>query len=96
VQFDILNLKNLGATSAQIWVNSVDYGTSYDLYGSNTLGSIGTLLLNDTTKGSAYLSIPNFASYRYISVRGQSKDVLVGSLKFSYPCTCAIDVNKVY
>ena len=94
VQFDISSLKNLGATGASIWVNSVSSGTAYDVLGSNTLGSPGTLLVNDSTKGGTYLSIPNFGSYRYISVRAQKQDVLVGGLTFTYPCTCAIDVNK--
>ena len=50
VQVDLQNLINSGATNAQMSVGSVQVGPpqeSYNVYGSNTLGSLGTLLGTD-------------------------------------------------
>jgi hypothetical protein len=56
--------------AAQILIGS-DTGTeSYDLFGSNTLGQIGTKIANSVGPAfnGKYFSIPNWGTYKFISV----------------------------
>ena len=95
VQFDISNHTSLGATVASLCVTSYDWNASYDIYGSNSKGSLGSLLAGNVQAGlSTFKSIPNFNSYHYICIKSHSGDVVVASVQFSYPCSCAIDVSS--
>jgi hypothetical protein len=79
IQFDLSSLLLQGFTNGQIKISSVDPGEAWDIYGSNTLGSLGTKLnaaaFNDTTNNS-FVNIPNFGTYKYISVGSNIDDVL--------------------
>ena len=93
VQLDLQNVISSGATSAQMKVGSVQSGESYNIYGSNSLGTIGTKLAGPLTADDTYFDVPNYGSYRYVSVRAASKDVLLEVLSAVLPPGCTIVVN---
>ncbi len=84
IQFDFNSILTQGFSDGQIKVSSVDPGESFNLYGSNTLGSIGTLL-NGSPYGSntnnSWIDIPNFGNYRYVSVIAAVDDVLPWAIR---------------
>ena len=95
VQIDLSKAVAAGATNGQILIsglNQCQNGESYDIYGSNTLGSIGTQLITAGTKDSTFFGIPSFGTYKYISIRAHGGNVLVGQISFTLPTTCSIKV----
>jgi len=96
VQIDLGAALAAGATNGQLLISGINQcqnGESYDIYGSNTPGSIGTNLVSGGTKDSTYFAIPSFGTYRYISVRAHYGNVLLGDLSFNLPGpTCIITV----
>ena len=96
VQLDFSQAIAAGATNGQILISGLQqcqYGESYDIYGSNTPGSIGTLLVGAGTQDTTYIPIPNFGTYKYISVRAHWGNVLIGDISFTLPGTsCSITV----
>ncbi|MDQ2824371.1 MAG: hypothetical protein M3R29_02880 [Verrucomicrobiota bacterium] len=79
IQLDLTSILALGFTNGQISVGSVQSGESFSLYGSNTLGLLGTKL-NVTPYGSTFdeqlISVPSFGTYKFISVVAAAVDVL--------------------
>jgi hypothetical protein len=90
--------KQTGSTGVWLNVNSNDqYGAAYDVYGSNTLGSLGTLLQsNQNPYSSNPIQVPNAGNYRYLCITAHSGHVVVGNINFTYPGKCAIDVGQGY
>ncbi len=84
VQLDLGAAIAAGAQNAQTIVTSVQNGARFNVYGSNTQGTIGTLLLSDQTTDGTPFSIPSFATYRYISVRASAGNVLLGAVSFTF------------
>jgi hypothetical protein len=84
IQFDLTSILALGFTNGQIKMSSVDPGESFNLYGSNTLGSLGTLLngspFGDSTNNS-WINIPDFGTYKYVSVIANVDDILPWALR---------------
>jgi hypothetical protein len=84
VQFMTLDLSSLLAThkvfDGQIEIGSVQGSSNdtFNIYGSNTLGTLGTKI-GGTYDGSSdliFLSLADFGSYNYISIGAVSGDVL--------------------
>ena len=79
IQLDLTSILSQGFTNGQIEVGSIQAGESWNLYGSNTLGSLG-VKLNSTAFGSStdetFVNVPNFGQYSYISVVTATGDVL--------------------
>ena len=79
IQLDLRSILLQGFTGGQIEVGSVQSGESFDLYGSNTLGQLGTKI-NGAAYGHTYdlqfVSVPNFGSYGFLSVVAHSGDLL--------------------
>jgi protocatechuate 3,4-dioxygenase beta subunit len=95
VQIDLSNVIANGALSAQMMVGSVQSGEKYNVYGSNTLGSIGDLLgPADRTLDNTFFSVPGFLSYRYLSVRATAANVLLEAVSFN--CGTASLGDKVW
>ena len=95
VQLDISQAIAAGATNLQLMIsglNQCQNGESYDVFGSNTLGTLGTQLITAGTKDLTLFSIPNVANYKYIGVRAHSGNVLIAELSFTVPTTCSITV----
>ncbi len=102
VQFAIGNHIANGASGLSFVIASQSNTTTFDVYGSSTQGSMGTLLVNKAkitswvSTGSYYTgsaSVPNFSSYPYISIYIPNGAALIQSLSVSYQCSCAIDVS---
>ena len=72
-------------------MSSVDPLTNevFDIYGSNTLGTLGAKISIAGGYGSAdnniFVNIPNFGSYEFISIVAAIGDVLPWSLQASMP-----------
>jgi uncharacterized protein (UPF0333 family) len=54
--------------SAKILVNSNTDDETYDLWGSHTLGLIGTKILNAGTSDNTFVNIPDWGTYEFVSV----------------------------
>lgn len=79
IQLDLTSIIAAGFIHGRISVGSVQPGELFNLYGSNTLGTLGALL-NGTPFGndvdSEFLDIPDFGTYHYISIVAAALDVL--------------------
>jgi len=82
LQFIQLNLTSIlaaGFTNGKIEIGSVQSGELFNLYGSNTQGLLG-IKLNatpyDSSKDDVFVSVPNFGTYKFISVVAAAADVL--------------------
>ena len=79
ITLSLVSILSQGFTNGQISVGSVQSGESWSLYGSNTLGTLGTLL-NAVPFGSStdeqFVNVPNFGTYQYVSVVSNTGDVL--------------------
>jgi len=93
VQLDMQNVLNAGATSAQMSVGSVQTGESYAIYGSNTLGVLGTQLATNLTADDTVFNVPNFGNYRYVALTAVSHDVLLEFFSVGFPQGCTIVVS---
>ncbi len=68
IQIDVSKVLS-SSISGSLEMGSVTNGEKYDVYGSNTLGSLGTsLLTGQTTEYPNFISIPSWGSYKYIGV----------------------------
>ena len=92
IQVDTNDLVAKGATNVQMLIGSVQSGEGYDIYGSNTLGTIGTKLLAGGTSESGF-AMPGYGTYRYISVRASAVDVLLNAVSFVLPTDCQIIIT---
>jgi hypothetical protein len=92
VQLDLSGAIASGAQNAMMIVTSVQSGESFNVYGSNTLGSIGTLLLSNKTADATPFAIPSFPNYKYIGVRAAAGNVLLGAVSFTLG-NCSITVS---
>jgi hypothetical protein len=90
VQLDLANVIASGARNAAIMINSVQSGEGYNLYGSSSQGTLGTLIGSGATD-NAWFPMPGYPTYRFISVRASAVDVLLGEVSFSRnACTITI------
>jgi hypothetical protein len=79
IQLDLTSILAQGFTNGKIEIGSVQSGELFNLYGSNTLGSLGTKLnatVYDSSKDDVFVSVPNFGTYKFISVVAAAADVL--------------------
>jgi len=79
IQLNITSILNAGFFGGRIEVGSVQSGELFDLYGSNALGILGTKLNStsyDSSTDDQFVSIPNFGTYKYISVVAAAADVM--------------------
>jgi hypothetical protein len=92
VQLDVSALKAAAVTNAQILFSSVQQGQSWDVYGSNTLGTLGTLISGPSATANALIAMPGYGTYRYIGVRAGAASILIGAVAGTFPTTCSITV----
>jgi hypothetical protein len=83
IQFDFTAALAAGLFNGQLSVGSIQTGEAFSIFGSNTLGTLGTQV--GGTFGSAfdnqYVSIPNFGQFHYYSVVAAEADVLPVSIR---------------
>jgi hypothetical protein len=79
IQLDLRSILSQGFTNGKIEVGSVQSGELFNLFGSNTLGTLGSKLNStpyDSSKNEVFVSVPNFSSFQFISVVAAAADVL--------------------
>jgi hypothetical protein len=84
VQLDLTQLINSGYTNYQLAIGSVQPGETYDVWGSNKKGVLGTLLLHGSLDNTKF-SIPDVGEYSFISITAPTGDVLVDSFSAQTP-----------
>jgi hypothetical protein len=90
IQFDLSAILAAGLTDGMLKVSSVDQGEAYNIYGSNTLGQLGTKISAlggpyDDQNNNQFVNIPNFGEYKYVSVVAAIDDVLPWAFAASMP-----------
>jgi hypothetical protein len=90
IQFDLSSLLSLSFTDGQLKVSSVDPGEAFDIYGSNTLGQLGTKISlgggpYGDSDNNTFVNIPSFGSYKFISVVAAIDDVLPWAFAANMP-----------
>ena len=83
------------ANGATISVGTTDWYATYDIYGSNEQGQLGTCLKSNVNADCSFQAIPKCTSYKYISIKAHQGNCQVKSVQVNYPCTCSIDVGQV-
>jgi hypothetical protein len=90
IQFDLTSILSLGFTDGQLKVSSVDTGEAFDIYGSNSLGQLGTKISAlggpyGEQDNNTFVNIPNFGSFKFISVVAAMNDVLPWAFAANMP-----------
>ena len=87
IQFDFTAALAAGMMNGQISVGSIQPGESFSLYGSNTLGTLGTQVsgIFGSSSDDKFVSIPNFGQFLYYSVIANSEDVLPVAIQADLP-----------
>jgi hypothetical protein len=76
-----LNLQSILASqpsSVTVGIGSIQGGDNYQIWGSNTAGTPGTLLASNQTAGT--FTLPDLGQYSYISILSPSGTVLLDGL----------------
>jgi hypothetical protein len=87
IQLDLRSILLQGFTNGEIEVGSVQSGELFNLFGSNTLGTLGSKLNStayDSSKDDIFVPVPNFGSFQFVSVVAAAADVL--PVKFRATC----------
>lgn len=87
IQFDFTAMLAAGMFNGQISVGSVQAGESFAIFGSNTLGTLGTQVggIYGSAFDNQYVSIENFGQFHYYSVVSMADDVLPVSIRADLP-----------
>ena len=87
IQFDFTSILAAGLLHGQISVGSIQANEAFAIYGSNTLGTLGTQV--GGTFGSSFdnhfVSIPNFGQFHFYSIVAATADVLPISFQADLP-----------
>jgi hypothetical protein len=78
IQFDFTSALAAGMFNGQLSVGSIQTGESFAIFGSNTLGTLGTQVsgIFGSSSDDQFVAIPNFGQFNYYSVLAMSDDVL--------------------
>jgi hypothetical protein len=87
IQFDFTAALAAGMMNGQISVGSIQPGESYSLFGSNTLGTLGTQVggVYGSTFDNQFVPITGFGQFLYYSVVSISEDVLPVAIQADLP-----------
>ena len=87
IQFDFTAALAAGMFNGQLSVGSIQANESFTIFGSNTLGTMGTQVSG--VFGSAFdnqfVAIPGFGQFNYYSVLAMSDDVLPVAIRADLP-----------
>jgi len=87
IQFDFTSMLAAGLLNGKISVGSVQANEAFAIYGSNTLGTLGSQV--GGTFGSAFdnqfVSIPNFGQFHFYSIVAAADDVLPVAIQADLP-----------
>lgn len=79
IQFDVTAILAAGMFNGQISVGSLQAGESFSIYGSNTVGTLGTQLSGPfagLTFDNQFVPLPDFGLYNFYSIVAASGNVL--------------------
>jgi hypothetical protein len=88
IQFDLTSILSAGFLNGQIAVASLQSGEGYKIFGSNTLGVLGTEIggpFNGVANDRQFVNIPNFGSFDFISIIASTGNVLPYALQATMP-----------
>jgi hypothetical protein len=87
IQFDFTAMLAAGLLNGQLSVGSIQANEAFAIYGSNTLGQLGTQVsgLFGSTFDNQFVSIPNFGQFNYYSVVSMADDVLPIAIQADLP-----------
>ncbi len=87
IQLDLSSIIKAGATSGSVSVASIQSGEGFTIYGSNTLGQLGTQI--GSTYGSnfdnTFVNLPDFGQFKYYSIAATTNDVLPVAVSAEIP-----------
>ncbi len=80
IQLDVSSILAQGFTGGKLEMGSVQSSSddTFILFGSNTLGSVGSVIsgVYDSSSDMTFIDVPNFGDYKYISIGALSGDSL--------------------
>ena len=79
LQLDLRSILSQGFTNGMIQVASLQAGEGYALFGSNSMGQLGTQLAGTYTGlgfDNQFVAIPDFGTYQFVSVAAVSGRIL--------------------
>lgn len=87
IQFDFTAALAAGMMNGELSVGSIQAGESFSIFGSNTLGTLGTQVSGvfGSTFDSQFVAIPGFGQFLYYSVVAISDDVLPVAIRADLP-----------
>jgi hypothetical protein len=87
IQFDFTAAILAGMMNGQLSVGSIQEGESFSIFGSNTLGTLGTQVsaIFGSSFDNQFVSIPNFGQFSYYSILAMSDDVLAVAVQAEPP-----------
>jgi hypothetical protein len=87
IQFDFTSALAAGMMNGQLSVGSVQPGETFAIFGSNTLGTLGTQVsgIFGSASDDQFVSIAGFGLFHYYSVMAMSDDVLPVAVKADLP-----------
>jgi hypothetical protein len=87
IQFDFTAMLAAGMLNGQISVGSVQATEAFAIYGSNTLGVLGTQVggTYDSSFDNQFVAIPNFGQFHYYSIVAAADDVLPVAVQADLP-----------
>jgi len=95
IQVDVTQALAAGGLNGEIKVGSVTDGEAFDVWGSNTLGVLGTNIISANTTDNAFITLPFWGLYDYIAVTvhpelvpdgggsSYTNNVLLGGVEFT-------------
>lgn len=66
-QINVGQIYHIGL-DGEVRIQSVTNGEAYDIFGSNTAGSLGTLLGSNITADNSFVNIPQWGTWQYIGI----------------------------
>lgn len=88
MQFDLSGIIDAGFFGGQVAVSSLQSGEGYKIFGSNTLGVLGTQIggpFNGLSNDRQFVNIPNFGNFDFISIIANTGNVLPFALRANTP-----------
>jgi len=87
IQFDFTAALAAGLLHGQISVGSIQANEAFAIYGSNTLGTLGSQLggTYGSTFDNQFVNLPNFGQYNFYSIVAAADDVLPVALRADLP-----------
>ena len=89
VQLDLSQLIAGKVKNPTLLINSVQTCEGYTIWGSNTKGSKGTLLVSGALDNTPF-ALPGYPNYRYLSVQASKGNVLIGEISAGAEGACTL------